>query len=84
MFKDVENFAFLKAKHKMDILIDESLIGIKIFLKKQGRQVGQEDIDIDGIIVLDIEDDNNLTIEYLSSFQILKRKIQSAVYNKKN
>ena len=36
----------------MDILIDESLIGIKIFLKKQGRQVGQEDIDIDGIIVL--------------------------------
>lgn len=82
--KDVENFAYLKANDKIELLIDENLLGIRIYLKQQDQEVGHEDIEVDGYIVLDIADDSKITIEYLSSFQILKRKIEAKVYNKRN
>lgn len=66
----------------MDLLIDENLLGIKIYLKNQDKNVGSEDIEVDGEIIIDVEDDSQVSIEYLDAFQILKRKIQASVYNK--
>lgn len=79
----MQNFAYLKAKDSINLLIDEDLIGIKIHLVQQGTEVGEDDIEIDGKVILDIEDEDNITIEYLSAFQIIKRKIEAAVYNKR-
>lgn len=80
--KDVEGFAYFKAE-RINLLIDENLIGIRIYLKQQDKEVGEKDGEVDGVLVLDIENDDNVTIEYLDSFQILKRKIQASVYNKR-
>jgi hypothetical protein len=66
------------------LLIDEELLGIRIYLKQQKKEIGTEDIEIDGYIVVDIDNPENVRVEYLSSFQILKRKIMSSVYTKSN
>lgn len=79
----MENFAYLKSNGNIDLVIDENLLGIRIFLKQQNKEVGHEDIEVDGYIVLDTPDDSNVTIEYMSSFQIIKRRIEAKVYAKK-
>ena len=77
----MSNFVFLKSEGPVSLLIDEKMYGIKIWLQQQNRDVGN-DLDIPGVIILDIPDSDQLKIEYLSSFQILKRKIEASVYNK--
>lgn len=78
----MENFAYIKAKESVELLIDEELLGIKIYLIQQKKEIGTEDIEIDGYIAIDIENPDNVKVEYLSSFQILKRKIMFSVYTK--
>ncbi|CAI2372797.1 unnamed protein product [Moneuplotes crassus] len=79
IFKKVGNFAYLKASDKIELTLDSNLLGSDIILVNQSTNLKKKGRSLQGSIFIDIQEESQLSIEYLSSFEILKKKIESNI-----
>ena len=78
----IKDHVYLRARERINLILDTNLQGTDIYLKNQKKNLKKGGNSVSKPITLEIPDEEKVKIKYLTSFQILKRKIEQKIKNK--